>query len=65
MDLCLNSTQQPQHLGQAPKCPGGWLEAEEEGAAPEDGTGGPPGGKHFFITPTAFLSCFFGDDIFN
>ncbi|EHB05988.1 hypothetical protein GW7_20062 [Heterocephalus glaber] len=43
MDLCLSSAQQPRRLGQAPRSPGGWVEAEEEATVPEDGTGGPPG----------------------
>ncbi|KAM6179407.1 protein-lysine methyltransferase METTL21C [Erethizon dorsatum] len=43
MDVYLSLEQQPRHLGQAPRSPGGCLEAEEEGTAPEDGTGGPPG----------------------
>nr|XP_008532122.1 PREDICTED: protein-lysine methyltransferase METTL21C [Equus przewalskii] len=43
MDVCLSSEQQPGHLNEGPSTPDGWLEAKEEGALHEDGTGGPPG----------------------
>ncbi|XP_004631234.1 protein-lysine methyltransferase METTL21C [Octodon degus] len=41
MDVCLSSAKQPQCLGQAPRSPGGWPDAEEGGSVSEDGTGGP------------------------
>ncbi|XP_023594304.1 protein-lysine methyltransferase METTL21C [Trichechus manatus latirostris] len=43
MDVCLSSTQQPGCFTEAPRTPGGWLEAEKKETLQKDGTEGPPG----------------------
>ncbi|XP_006846735.1 PREDICTED: protein-lysine methyltransferase METTL21C [Chrysochloris asiatica] len=43
MDVYMSSKQQPQSLGEAPRTPCSWLEAEKKGALQKDGTEGPPG----------------------